>query len=635
MSKSYYLSANISPTYDTFASWLTKTNTILYDMGTYVVTTDTSAAGGSTTGNAYVNGFFSANTLIAQDALRGGSITSNGVLNIISNTVVNNSILTVGNSSFYTQIGYIGTSLSSQYNIGTTNARMKIIMANANSGTSATSGYTVYNDVGYASQNMFLDMGINSSGFSSGTWTISGPSDSYVYSGNSNLSVGTANNNYINFFTNGTLAASEKMRISANGNVGIGNTAPDAKLRVEGTANIIGNTYHGGNINVAGTGYFSGNVSVIGTFSTSGALGLSSITGSTPNTFLKINGSNAVSFATIALGDLSNVTGVGSPTSGYVLAWNGSAWTATNPSGISTAINSNTIIIANTEQTGGNSSIGYQWQITGNTTTGSITANSANIIFQTSANVQIIGSANVTGNLYASVVGSVIGNVTGNANTSTKWFAPVNVTVAGDVVNSSATTLDGSANITINTILSNTGVTSGSYGNSSAYPVITVDSKGRVTSIANQVAVGAVSSFNSRTGAITLTSADVNTAISNTTITQPIFKSYREYQAVSSGVTGATNLDLSTSNIFQLTLSGATTITFTNPPTSAQIFSFTVIVIQDATGGRTIAWPTGTKYSGGVVPPSTTTANAVDVWSFMTYNGGTTYIASLSVKNAA
>ena len=110
MSKSYYLSANISPTYDTFASWLTKTNTILYDMGTYVVTADTSAAGGSTTGNAYVNGFFSSNTLIAQDALRGGSITSNGVLNIISNTVVNNSILTVGNSTFYTQLGYIGAS---------------------------------------------------------------------------------------------------------------------------------------------------------------------------------------------------------------------------------------------------------------------------------------------------------------------------------------------------------------------------------------------------------------------------------------------------------------------------------------------------------------------------------------------
>lgn len=636
MSKSYYLSANISPSYDTFASWLTKTNTILYDMGTYVVTTDTSAAGGTTTGNAYVNGFFSANTLIAQDALRGGSITSNGVLNIISNTVVNNSILTVGNSTFYTQTGWIGSQLSLAWNIVSVNNYTQIAMVNANNGVYASGDLVVYNDTGYTSQNIYVDMGINSSGFTgAGTWTINGPNDGYIYSGNSNLSVGTANANYVNFFTNGTLAANERMRIVANGFVGIGNTAPDALLKVQGTANIIGNTFISGTLNVASTGYFQNNVTVLGTLTTSGSLGISTLTGSVANTFVKISGSNTVTYATIALGDLSNVTGVGSPTSGYVLAWNGSTWTATNPSGISAAVNSNTIIIANTAQIGGNSIANYILQVNGNTTAGYIIANSANITLQSTANIQIIGSANVTGSVYGTFVGGLTGNVTGNSNTSTKWFAPVNLTVAGDVVNSSATTLDGSANITINTILSNTGVTSGSYGNSSAYPVITVDAKGRVTFIANQVAVGAVSSFNSRTGAITLTSADVNTAISNTTITQPIFKSYREYQAVSSGVTGATTLDLSTSNIFQLTLSGATTITFTNPPTSAQIFSFTVIVIQDATGGRTIAWPTGTKYSGGVLPPSTTTANAVDVWSFMTYNGGTTYIASLSVKNAA
>ena len=605
-------------------------------MGTYVVTTDTSTVGGTTVGNAYINGFLSANTLIAQDALRGGSITSNGVLNIISNTVVNNSILTVGNSTFYTQTGYVGATLSSQYNFGSANVRMKIIMSNANSGFGATGGYTVYNDVGYASQNMFLDMGINSSQFSQGTWTISGANDAYVYSGNSNLSIGTANVGYVNFFTGGTLANNDRLHISANGNIGIGNANPDALLHVQGTANIIGNTFIGGNINVAGSGYFSGNVSVIGTFSTSGSLGLASIVGSTPNTFLKINSSNQVSFATIALGDLSNVTGVGSPSSGYVLAWNGTSWTATNPSGISAAVNSNTIIIANTAQIGGNSTANYILQVTGNTTVGSIIANSANITLQSTANVQILGSANVTGNVYASgFVGSVTGNVIGNANTSTKWSAPISVSVTGDVVNSAATTLDGSANITISTILSNTAVTPGTYGNSSVYAIITVDSKGRITGVANQVAVGAVSSFNTRTGAITLTAADVNTAISNTTITQPIFKSYREYQAVSSGVTGAIALDLSTSNIFQLNLTGATTITFTNPPPSTQIFSFTVIVIQDATGGRTISWPTGTKYSGGTVPPYTTSPNAVDVWSFMTYNGGSTYIASLSVKNAA
>jgi hypothetical protein len=35
-----------------------------------------------TTGNSYLNGFFSANTLIAQDAIRGGNNTTANVLNI-------------------------------------------------------------------------------------------------------------------------------------------------------------------------------------------------------------------------------------------------------------------------------------------------------------------------------------------------------------------------------------------------------------------------------------------------------------------------------------------------------------------------------------------------------------------------
>ena len=56
---------------------------------------------------------------------------------------------------------------------------------------------------------------------------------------------------------------------------------------------------------------------------------------------------------------------------------------------------------------------------------------------------------------------------------------------------------------------------------------------------------------------------------------------------------------------------------------------------QDATGGRTITWPTGTKWSGGSAPPATTTANAIDIWTVMTYDGGTSWIASLSVKGAA
>ena len=71
---------------------------------------------------------------------------------------------------------------------------------------------------------------------------------------------------------------------------------------------------------------------------------------------------------------------------------------------------------------------------------------------------------------------------------------------------------------------------------------------------------------------------------------------------------------------------------FSNPPTST-VYTFTLIAKQDATGSRTITWPASVKWPGAVVPPATTAANAVDIWSGVTYDGGTTYAMSLSMKD--
>lgn len=123
-----------------------------------------------------------------------------------------------------------------------------------------------------------------------------------------------------------------------------------------------------------------------------------------------------------------------------------------------------------------------------------------------------------------------------------------------------------------------------------------------------------------------------NTQLSNNYVIQPIFKSYSEHKVVASGVSGSTTLDLSQSNVFELTLVGATSLVFTNPPPST-VYTFTLIVKQDGAGGRTITWPASVKWPGAIVPPATTTANAVDIWSGVTYDGGTTYAMSLSIKD--
>jgi hypothetical protein len=111
-------------------------------------------------------------------------------------------------------------------------------------------------------------------------------------------------------------------------------------------------------------------------------------------------------------------------------------------------------------------------------------------------------------------------------------------------------------------------------------------------------------------------------------------RSYDEYINANTASTGATTLDLSSGNFFNLTLTGNVTFTYSNVPVGRMV-SFTIAAKQDATGGRTITWPTGTKWAGGVAPPATTSANALDIWSVMTYDGGTNYISSLSVKGVA
>ena len=111
-------------------------------------------------------------------------------------------------------------------------------------------------------------------------------------------------------------------------------------------------------------------------------------------------------------------------------------------------------------------------------------------------------------------------------------------------------------------------------------------------------------------------------------------KSYDEYINANTATTGATTLDISSGNFFNLTLTGNTTFTYTNAP-SGRMVSFTIAVKQDATGGRTITWPSGTKWPGGVAPPATTAANAIDIWSVMTYDGGSTWVSSLSIKNVS
>ena len=94
----------------------------------------------------------------------------------------------------------------------------------------------------------------------------------------------------------------------------------------------------------------------------------------------------------------------------------------------------------------------------------------------------------------------------------------------------------------------------------------------------------------------------------------------------------AINLDVTSGGVFTATLNGSATITL-RYPVATGASSFILILTNDATPGRTVAFAGGTfKYPGGSVT-RTTTANAIDIWFFFTPDGGTTYYASIPMAN--
>lgn len=104
---------------------------------------------------------------------------------------------------------------------------------------------------------------------------------------------------------------------------------------------------------------------------------------------------------------------------------------------------------------------------------------------------------------------------------------------------------------------------------------------------------------------------------------------------VAVGNTGtAQTLDVSQGNVFTATLTGNCTFTLSGAnAASSRASSFTLVLTNDGTAGRTVAFAGGTfKYPGGSVT-RTTTANAVDVWFFFTPNNGTTWYVSIPMAN--
>lgn len=122
-----------------------------------------------------------------------------------------------------------------------------------------------------------------------------------------------------------------------------------------------------------------------------------------------------------------------------------------------------------------------------NTVTNIKLANS--IINLGSTNIPLGTTANTLSGLTSITSSAFVGPLTGNASTASAWANARTISTTGDLTYTS-NPFDGSANTTGVATLANSGVTAGDYGSANEIPRITVDAKGRLTSVSTNLISG-------------------------------------------------------------------------------------------------------------------------------------------------
>ena len=205
-------------------------------------------------------------------------------------------------------------------------------------------------------------------------------------------------------------------------------------------------------------------------------------------------------------------------------------------------------------------------------------------------------------------------------------------TSGGPVTTSGTITLAG----TLAVANGGTGITS--FGSGVATFLGTPSSANLATALTDETGTG-VAVFNVSPA---LTTPKITTGIQNASAATVIsmdsstfFAGAFSDEVTAIGNTGtAVTIDCDDGNVFTATLTGNCTFTLASAnSTSNRATSFTLVLTNDGTASRTVAFAGGTFYYPGGSVSRSTGANETDIWFFFSPDNGTSWYVTLPAKN--